>query len=106
LRKTTMISQKTGDYHEDMNTYVYEKWFSSILCNLEPGSVVVMDNASLTINKIIPFADNQLKLQLLEISRLRKGKYVKYVEDETASVHPFESGIPITVIRLPPSGGW
>ncbi|KAJ8938219.1 hypothetical protein NQ318_007641 [Aromia moschata] len=45
-------------------------------------------------NKNIPFEDNQLKIQLLEVARLHKEKYVKYAVDKTAAVHG------ITVIRL------
>ncbi|KAJ8933201.1 hypothetical protein NQ318_008050 [Aromia moschata] len=99
--------KKTGDYHEDMNADLYEKWFSSILRKLESGSVVVMDNAPYHSrrlealprtawrtsqivdwlkNKNIPFDDNQLKIQLLEIAKLHNEIYVKYAVDETAAV--------------------
>lgn len=39
------VSKKTGDYHEEMDAEHYEKWFSDILLKIEPGSVIVMDNA-------------------------------------------------------------
>ncbi|KAJ8982305.1 hypothetical protein NQ317_001165 [Molorchus minor] len=39
-------SRRTGDYHEDMNSAVFEIWFSFILSSIELGAVVVMDNAS------------------------------------------------------------
>nr|XP_023013716.1 uncharacterized protein LOC111503599 [Leptinotarsa decemlineata] len=38
-------SKKTGDYHEEMNAEVFEKWFEGIIQLVEPGSVIVMDNA-------------------------------------------------------------
>ncbi|KAJ8948829.1 hypothetical protein NQ318_013481 [Aromia moschata] len=110
--------KKTGDYHEERRCF--RKVVSSILRNLEPGSVDAagMDNAPYHSrrlealpttawrkgqivyrpkNKNFLFKDNQLKLQLLEIARLHKEKYVKYAVDETATVHG------ITVIRLPPN---
>lgn len=38
-------SKKTGDYHEDMNSSVFCNWMQTILPLLEPGCVIVMDNA-------------------------------------------------------------
>lgn len=38
-------SRRTGYYHEDMNSEVFETWFSTILDLIKPGSIVVMDNA-------------------------------------------------------------
>lgn len=38
--------KSSGDYHEEMNGYHYEKWFiKKLLPLLPPGSVIVMDNA-------------------------------------------------------------
>ena len=35
------------DYHDSMNAEAYENWFEKRLCpNLEPNSVIVIDNAS------------------------------------------------------------
>jgi hypothetical protein len=39
-------SRKTGDYHEEMNSTVFEEWFKRVLPTLEEKSVIVMDNAS------------------------------------------------------------
>lgn len=40
------VSGSSGDYHEDMNGDVYEKWFKETLSRLDPNSVIVLDNAS------------------------------------------------------------
>ena len=110
-------SRKTGDYHEDMNAEVFEKWFSSILELIEPGSVIVMDNASYHSRRVestptslwrkgqiinwlhlknIEHQPHMLKVQLLDIARLQKAEFTKYVIDEMAR----ERGV--TVLRLPP----
>lgn len=39
-------SKKTGDYHEEMNSEVFQNWFKEVLPNLEEESVIIMDNAS------------------------------------------------------------
>ena len=39
-------SKKSCDYHEEMNSAVYEKWFRRIVHLLPPNSVIVIDNAS------------------------------------------------------------
>ncbi|CAH4019877.1 unnamed protein product [Pieris brassicae] len=47
-------SQKTGDYHEEMNSEVYEKWFREMLTSLEEPSIIFINNApyhSRQINK-------------------------------------------------------
>jgi len=40
-----LVSSKTGDYHKDMNSEVFESWLKDILPELEPDSVIVLDNA-------------------------------------------------------------
>lgn len=110
-------SRKTGDYHEDMTAEVFEKWFSETLTLIEPGSVIVLDNApyhSRQIEKLptsawrkekiiewlqsknLQFDAHMLKLQLLDIARQHKKQYLKYAVDEMAR----NSGV--TVLRLPP----
>lgn len=110
-------SRKTGDYHEDMDAERFEKWFSNILPQIEPGSVVVMDNAPYHSRRVeqlptsawrkgrisewlsgknIPFDNTMLKIELLNIARLHKNQYIKYAVDEMAS----ERGV--IVLRLPP----
>lgn len=40
-------SKKTNDYHEEMNSVVFEKWFiETLLPSLESNSIIIMDNAS------------------------------------------------------------
>ncbi|XP_063382868.1 uncharacterized protein LOC134669294 [Cydia fagiglandana] len=106
-----------GDYHKEMNGANFEKWFDVILNNVEPNSVIVMDNAPYHSRKLektpilktkkaeiqewlrsknIAFGPKEYKEQLLKRVRKVKKKYEKYVVDEKAK----ERGI--TVIRLPP----
>jgi transposase len=40
-------TRKTGDYHGQMNTRQFQKWFSEMLLpNIPPNSIIVMDNAA------------------------------------------------------------
>lgn len=39
-------NSNSSDYHNEMNSEIYEKWFSQILSKLQPNSVIVIDNAS------------------------------------------------------------
>lgn len=111
-------SKKTGDYHEDMNAAVFEKWFfDHLLPVIPPGSTVVMDNApyhsrvknraptsSSTKADIIswlqargvPFSEDLRKPELYELVRLHKPPLPTYVIDEGAAEMGFK------VIRLPP----
>ncbi|XP_050309960.1 uncharacterized protein LOC126745940 [Anthonomus grandis grandis] len=100
-----------------MNSDVFEKWFSSVLRLVEPGSVIVIDNApyhSRRVEKLstsawkkadiidwikskdIQFDENLLKVQLLDIVRVHKDRYIKYIIDEMA--HKCR----VTLLRLPP----
>ena len=37
----------TGDYHDEMNHQTFEEWFThTLLPNIAPNSLIVMDNAS------------------------------------------------------------
>lgn len=39
--------KSTGDYHDEMNSENFEKWFHDILLpKVEPTSIIVMDSAS------------------------------------------------------------
>lgn len=111
-------SKKTGDYHEDMNSEVFEGWFKRILEKLPKESVVVMDNASYHSRRLerlpttswrkaniqewlkskgIDYGGDMVKSELLEqCVKPRKSEYEKYVTEEMAK----EYGI--TVLRLPP----
>jgi transposase len=77
--------RKPGDYHEEMNSTVFEEWFKKVLPTLEESSIIVMDNAyhSRKIEKIptgatrkndsqewlrsknIPYEENMVKAKLL-----------------------------------------
>lgn len=110
-------SKKTGDYHEEMNADTFEKWFASVLPLVEPGSVIVMDNAPYHSRRLeqqptsawrkgqiidwlqkkaIEHHDQMLKVELLNIARQNKSEHVKYVVDELARQNNVE------VLRLPP----
>lgn len=110
-------SKSTGDYHEEMNAQTFEKWFSSILARVEPGSVIVLDNAPYHSrrterqptsswrkdqivewlrDKGISHDDQMLKIELLNIARQHKTEHIKYVIDEMAQQYNME------VLRLPP----
>ncbi|KAI8421740.1 hypothetical protein MSG28_002580 [Choristoneura fumiferana] len=104
-----------GDYHGEMDAHNFEKWFERILDKIQPGSVVVMDNApyhsrqlenvpnmswrkdaiqAWLQSKNIAFETKEIKAQLL--SKFDKEKYkTKYVDDYAASKG-------VTVLRLPP----
>ncbi|XP_072399539.1 uncharacterized protein [Diabrotica undecimpunctata] len=100
-----------------MNSDVFEKWFSSILTLVDPGSVIIMDNApyhSRRMEKIptsaprkadiidwlriknIDFDEFMIKVQLLDIVREHKSSYIRFAVDEMAGEHG------ITVLRTPP----
>lgn len=61
--------QKTGDYHQEMNTENYVKWLRSMLItNLLPNSVLVIDNASYHNTQIDkPPTSNSLKTDIISL---------------------------------------
>lgn len=110
--------QTTGDYHKEMNFENYKRWITEkLIPNLEPRSVVVIDNASYH-NKIlnpaptsaykksdmiqwltqrnIPFGPNLIKEELYNIIKLYKPKFKEYVIDDIF----IQNGH--NVLRLPP----
>lgn len=110
-------SKKTGDYHQDMNADVFHKWFISLLDNIAPNSIIVMDNASYHSvladraptaaskkvdvqewlkSKGIPYPPSSLKGELLGIVKEHKPRFKTYVLDEIARERGHR------VIRLPP----
>lgn len=110
-------ASKTSDYHDEMNGTVFNEWFKSILPELDPGCVIVMDNASyhsLRVEKIpntsstkstikewldsknIPYEATDLKKDLLERVAQNRHLYEDYVVDSLAR----NSGR--IVLRLPP----
>lgn len=110
-------SKSTKDYHEEMDGERFLNWFINIMPKLEPGSVVVMDNApyhSVRIEKIPTTSWNkqqiidwlQSKGKSMDMTYLKKElltkvaeiapQYNKYLIDETAKSNG------ITILRLPP----
>lgn len=111
-------SKKTGDFHEDMNSVVFENWFfNELLPAIPPNSTIVMDNASYHSRKKdkaptssslkedmkkwlktrnIPFSEDLLKPELYKLVRLHKPPLPTYEIDSRASELGHE------VIRLPP----
>lgn len=100
-----------------MNAETFEKWFASILPRVEPGSVIVMNNAPYHSRRLeqqpttawrkgqiidwlrrkgIDHNDHMLKIELLNIARQHKSEHVKHVVDEMARQYNVE------VLRLPP----
>lgn len=109
--------KKSGDYHEEMNSENFEKWFSNTLEMLEENAVIVLDNAPYhsrrlektptvawrkdTIkqwltSKNIAFEEDMLKAELMQIAKQHKSAYNAYVVDEMAKRQNK------TVLRLPP----
>ncbi|KAJ8915262.1 hypothetical protein NQ315_014769 [Exocentrus adspersus] len=109
--------KKSGDYHEEMNANVFEKWFVEFLRKLPDNAVIVMDNASYHSRKVesipttstrksdmkawlqsknIGYEENMVRSQLLHLIRQNKHKYNLYITDEMAKK---ENKV---VLRLPP----
>lgn len=110
-------SKSTVDYHEEMNSEVFKKWFLDLLRGLDEPCVIVMDNASYhsayaekipstktkkadivtwLLNKNIPHNATQTRPELLNIVKEHKEKYRAYELDQIA----YEMGH--EVVRLPP----
>lgn len=109
---------KTGDYHDDMNKKNYEKWLrEKLIPNLNPNSVIVIDNAPYHREQINPaptscsrksemiawlsergiaHSMNQLKPELYELIKFHKPRYVTYKIDQILA----EAGH--STLRLPP----
>ena len=107
---------KFGDYHDSMNAACFEQWFSALLQELPPRSVIVMDNASYHSRQAdkppttstkkedirlwlkrndIAFEDEMLKVELLELVK-KQQRVPVYVVDEMAKQKGHE------VLRLAP----
>lgn len=110
-------SNKTSDYHEEMTGAVFNDWFEQVLELLEPGSVIVLDNASYhsvkkeriptssanksTIqqwlnSKGIVYEETDLKKDLLATVNTIRADYDQYIIDDMAKSKGFK------VLRLPP----
>ena len=111
-------SHSTKDYHEEMTGERFHEWFAKILPNLEPGSIIVLDNAPyhsvkseklptqawkkdrildwLKTKQIQLDSEDLLKKEMMDLVSQHRSKYDKYVVDEMARSHN------MTVLRLPP----
>lgn len=110
-------SKSSGDYHQEMTGNAFQEWFTNILTLIEPGSVIVMDNApyhsvrqekipnqSTRKNEIIQWLESKsvscdssmLKIELLMKVKAIKSKYNLFKVDEIAK------RCNCTVLRLPP----
>lgn len=110
-------SKQQGDYHQEMNSITFKKWFQNLLENISPGSIIVMDNApyhSTQINRPpsqsstkaciilwlqtnnIQFDATLKKAELLTIVKTMKPQFKTYELDEIAKSKGHE------VLRLPP----
>ncbi|XP_077293797.1 uncharacterized protein LOC143916528 [Arctopsyche grandis] len=109
---------KTGDYHNNMNAINYQKWIKEKLVpNLQPQSVIVIDNASYhnvtsepmpTSNSRkadmlawlrkfnIPYPEKCTKPVLYEIIKNNKQNHQEFVLDKILEAHGHN------VLRLPP----
>jgi len=110
--------RKTGDYHGQMNSELFQKWFTEMLMpNIERNSLIIMDNASyhntlsanspptLTCSKNriwkwlgenkIPCSKDALKAELVEILKKISPMPI-YEADEIARKYGHE------IIRTPP----
>lgn len=116
--KTWKASKRTGDYHDNVNQEMFMKWLmEKLLPNLEPRSVLVVDNASYhnvqvhkaptskskkqemkdwLSNHNIPFTDDMFVPELYQLIKLYKPRLCRYLLDETVQKEGH------TVLRLPP----
>lgn len=110
--------KKTGDYHDNMNNDNYMKWVNNqLIPNLQPHSVLVIDNANYHNKQIdkaptsnsrkeeminwlternIVFEPSMLKPQLYKIIQQHKPRHVNYILDDILEKKGH------SVLRLPP----
>ena len=110
--------QEDGDYHKNMDAFVFEKWFKEqLLPNIPPSSIIVMDNASYHSRRTssyplstwtkhqltawlalkgIAIPPDALRAECWELAKRHRMQSADYVCDTAAS----EKGH--TVLRLPP----
>lgn len=111
-------SNHSGDYHDNVNGEMFMKWMTEkVLPNLEPNSVLVVDNAPYHNVKIekaptsrsrkqdmkawllknsIPFGNDMLLPELYKLVQLHKPRYARYALDETVKREGHD------ILRLPP----
>lgn len=108
----------TGDYHDNVNTEMFTKWLKEkLLPNLEPKTVIVIDNAPYHNSHIdkaptsksrkqemkdwltkhgIPFSDNMFVPELYKLIQLHKPTQQRFLIDEIVRKEGHD------VLRLPP----
>lgn len=111
-------STHTGDYHDNVNADMFMKWIKEkVLPNLEPRTVLVIDNApyhNVQIDKAptsksrkqeikdwlsrhnIRFSDDMYVPELNKLVQLHKPRYLRYAFDEAVQKEGHN------VLRLPP----
>lgn len=111
-------SNTTGDYHEEMDSQRFQRWFEEqLLPNIPESSVIVMDNASYHSSQIdrcptsnskktdmqlwlnshnIAYDSSMIRPQLYELIKLHKPNHPSYAIDTLAAQHGHD------VVRLPP----
>lgn len=79
------IKDSSADYHADMNSDVFEEWFTSMLVSLSEPSVIVMDNASYhsRLSKRIPTTAAKKE----EIIEFLRGKALKFLTHYPQNLH-------------------
>ncbi|XP_042143759.1 uncharacterized protein LOC121834080 [Ixodes scapularis] len=108
---------KSGDYHDEMDGNRFEHWFDLFLTKVEPGSVIVMDNASYHSRRVecvptksstksviqewlsskgIDWDKDMLKVELISLVSQVRHKFLSYRVDTRAET------VGCTVLRLPP----
>ncbi|XP_023937205.1 uncharacterized protein LOC112045306 isoform X2 [Bicyclus anynana] len=69
-----------GDYHGEMDAHNFEKWFEKILNKVEPGSVIVLDNAPYH-SRLVERVPN-MSWRKADIQTWLKGKNISYEEKD------------------------
>ena len=107
----------TGDYHDEMNATTFEEWFhDKLIPNIQPNSLIVMDNASYHSRRLesiptkntrkaemqnwltahsIAYPERTIKRELLALIH-SSNPQAKYAIDEMAKAAGHE------VVRIPP----
>ena len=90
-------TKKTGDYHGQMNFDIFKKWFTEkLLRNIQPNSIIVMDNASY---------HNVLTETSAPISTSSKKRMIDWLENNKFSCNPdcLKSELIETLNKLAPA---
>lgn len=68
------------DYHEEMDSHNFERWFAKLLCNLEPKSVIIMDNASYHSRKKVSLPSSGTRAEVKK--QLEDIKFFEYAKQK------------------------